>query len=382
MSKLEAVLGSGWGDEGKGLVSRWRAFQARQADKNARILTVFFNGGFQRAHTTIEDIYHCLAAGSAFGSDTYYQEHFIIDPIALWLEASANRLFQQKKIKLFASPECRIVSPFDVWNNRRKELSRGGARHGSCGMGIFETAYRNRSYPKYRLQAKDLSNPWTLWEQLRTIEEHYAACEEVDEVYTLGNFMKAVDWFCRNVQLISEYELYKNYDVVIYEGGQGLLLDQSNEEFFPYLTPSSTGLTNFIWQLITGNFEKIDIFYVSRTYMTRHGAGPFPSECRREEINPDIKDSTNIPNEWQNDLRFGWYDKALIDKNIYRNEPYNLRERSTITFNMVYTHANYTHGQVAIGRNSLISPYEAAPEHTKNNIYLSFDKYTVEKMEE
>ena len=112
-----------------------------------------------------------------------------------------------------------------------------------------------------------------------------------------------------HVHVVNNIQLLLNgYDTIVFENGQGLLLDQNNTEYYPHLTPSNTGIKNpaRIIKAIRWTDEiNIEACYVTRTYMTRHGAGAFPTECNKEEINPDIKDLTNVPNPHQDTLRYG-----------------------------------------------------------------------------
>ena len=64
MKRFQAVIGAAMGDEGKGLVSRWLAKQAFEREE--KTLTVFFSGGCQRAHTTVEGVFSYFACGTIF----------------------------------------------------------------------------------------------------------------------------------------------------------------------------------------------------------------------------------------------------------------------------------------------------------------------------
>jgi len=86
----------------------------------------------------------------------------------------------------------------------------------------------------------------------------------------------------------------------VFEGAQGLLLDQNNKEFFPHLTRSNTGMRNVNALAEMAGFTDLDIYYVTRTYLTRHGAGPLPGE----DASMHFEDKTNGQNEWQGALRF------------------------------------------------------------------------------
>ena len=60
----------------------------------------------------------------------------------------------------------------------------------------------------------------------------------------------------------------------------------------------------------------VEVCYVTRTYLTRHGAGPFPEECGKDEINPDMRDLTNVPNPHQGTLRYGRLDEKAFIRRI------------------------------------------------------------------
>ena len=126
------------------------------------------------------------------------------------------------------------------------------------------------------------------------------------------HYYEDLDFMMSHVHVVNDDQLLNGYDTIVFENGQGLLLDQNNTEYFPHLTPSNTGIKNPARIIKSVNWtDEINIgaCYVTRTYMTRHGAGAFPSECNKEEINPDInldiEDLTNVPNPHQDTLRYG-----------------------------------------------------------------------------
>lgn len=355
MKEIKVVCGCNYGDEGKGLVSYALAHEA--VNKGNKVLTVFANGTIQRAHTVNDRILHCIGAGDLVGGSTYYWPSFVIDPIALWITES----------KVIYHPNCRVITPWDVMENRRKEVARGEARHGSCGFGLFETVKRHLTIA---LNAKDLSWPWTLYEKLNSIKNHYAMEADEDEVYNIHNFHLAVDWMMKNCKCATLAEIENDFETIIFENGQGLLLSQTNVGEFPYLTPSSTGANNICEWV---NSQKItpEIYYVSRTYLTRHGAGKLETECKKEDINKDIIDLTNQPNPWQGSLRFGYLDIEKMFKHINDDK---LMYNNAIV-NMVYTQMNYTKGKLCIGKNKL---EEIKKPDFISNIYVSDTKDSME----
>ena len=329
--EIKVVCGSNYGDCGKGLVSGCLAKEA--AEQHKKVLTVFLNGTIQRGHSFGCRIHHCTSAGEDFGSDTFYNEWFVIDPIALWVEQA----------KVIIDPSCRVILPCDVVKNRQKEIARGAARHGSCGFGLFEAVKRSR-IPEDTIKAGLFQFPFSLYKKVRRIMEKYKCGE--DEVYNLDNWMRAVDWVVKNCKFSNFVTLAPKYDTVIFEGGQGLLLDQSYIKETVHLTPSSTGSRNIVDTINSLN-APTDIYYVSRTYMTRHGAGPMEAECKREDINPAIIDRTNMPNPWQGDLRFGYLNQDTLAARVKKD----FAAYSNANAHMVFTQLNYTNGMIATGTN-------------------------------
>lgn len=82
-----------------------------------------------------------------------------------------------------------------------------------------------------------------------------------------------------HIELTNYYEIVSKYETHIFEMSQGLLLDKESHLYMPHCTPSNTGsknpLNNIINNLTDFNDVEIELIYVSRSYMTRHGAGEF-----------------------------------------------------------------------------------------------------------
>ena len=91
---------------------------------------------------------------------------------------------------------------------------------------------------------------------------------------------------------------------IIFETGQGLLLDADNETYAPHVSASKTGLHNVALLLKDAGLILDEACYVTRTYVTRHGAGFLPCETARENIGNVAEDKTNITNNWQGAIRY------------------------------------------------------------------------------
>lgn len=356
---VKVVTGANLGDEGKGMVAFSLAKEA--ISKNEKVLSILYNGGVQRAHTANGQVVHCTGTGDLAGGTTYYDEHFVVDPIALWLTET----------KVYIHPKCRVVLPCDVIRNREKEISRGLLKHGSCGMGIFECVKRNKN-EALKLSAADLKDIFSLYSKVERMKNTLAHGLD-DDVYNTDNFMRAADYLVRNCPMVELSQIVSDYDTLIFEGGQGLLLDQANMGDFPHLTPSSVGSYNIHDTINKLGAESTDIFYVSRSYMTRHGVGPMDAECSKEDINPDIVDTTNIRNDWQDDLRFGYID---TDK-LYRRVKGDFSRYDNAKLNMVFTQLNYTNGRLATGEGKF---GEIVVPEFVNGLYLSDQKDVINRV--
>lgn len=360
MEHVKIVIGSGFGDEGKGLAT---SFFAKNA--SGTVLNVLFNGGPQRGHTVYNHVFHAFGSASFDGADTYCNKDFMVNPIAWSQELSdiKNDIKVSDSHKRYLSDghiyvheDCLITTPYDVIINRLIESKRGSNRHGSCGMGIWETNLRSKRYP---IKMKDLNDQSTLYNKLKFIRDKYVPerCSElgIDEfpLFSIDEFIKECYSMINSVLLISnesEYNLYKLYNTIIFEGSQGLLLSEDNEEYMPYLTASHTGSKN-ISEFINKLDESVDVevCYITRSYMTRHGAGKFLTECSKNDINPLINDTTNIHNEYQESLRFGYLDLNLIKSRVVSDQLYYKRKIST---SMLITWLNYTNGKLITGNNN------------------------------
>lgn len=388
MREVKVVIGKNFGDEGKG-----QTVELLCRGKNA--VVVRHNGGAQAGHT-VEDgnfrfVFHQLGSGSRWSCPTYWSETFLPDLLKLGEEVETLRQEMKEKLgvcftgRIYAHENCACTTVYDVLLNSLMEQLRGKKKHGSCGMGIYEAVARTGE-AAFSLRLRDFcgATETQIAERLRNIREGYVRprvkrlCAEYPEEFSREEIQEwlALLWdenlcqnaaaemcenFKRYVSLANWREISERYETVIFENAQGLMLDEDNREYFPHLTPSHTGLFNVAELLckdgMKGNAQKaqkmdlgqpnLEIFYVTRTYVTRHGAGRLDFECGKEEINPGMKDLTNIPNPWQDNLR---YAKHPIGEEFIRYMEEDLRQLKGITCPMrctlLVTHANETGGKM------------------------------------
>lgn len=310
--RLTAVIGANYGDEGKGLLTDYLC------SASSRSLVVRFNGGSNAGHTVVtpsgkRHVFGHFGAGVFAGAPTYLSRHFITNPLC-W-EKEARELGTLPR--LFIHPESPVTTPWDMLFNRRLEESRVG-RHGTCGLGIWETVNRERSGVSLRVKDLPLRS---FRKKLKEIEAYYggrALTFNLDQILVHPALLNDFERACRGLLLAAmpKHDL-PSCDNLVFEGAQGLLLDELNEENRPHVTGSRTGMFNVLelcdeYDLRWWDLEPI---YVTRSYLTRHGHGPLPNED--EDI--AYYDNTNVDNDWQKHLRFAPLDTTSLLARVFRD---------------------------------------------------------------
>ena len=207
--------------------------------------------------------------------------------------------------QVFAHPDCLVTTFADMIINQRKEMKRGDKAHGSVGVGIHETMQRS-AVAELKITMSDLWNKsTTLPAKLAEICDRYARFRTgapIDEPLMTQAFLKGCEAFA---QAVNPAGIGQCRDP-IFEGAQGLLLDQGRTEYHPHVTHSNTGMKNVRELCAQAGITEVEPYYVSRTYLTRHGAGPLPGEN-----STSYQDDTNLFHQFQGHLRFAPLDDGL-----------------------------------------------------------------------
>ena len=314
-----AVIGKNFGDEGKGFTC------SRLASSLKNALIIKHNGGGQAGHT-VEDpkgkwrfIHHQIGAGAEYHVPTLFADSFMPDLFQLDKEVKEfTKLFGFRPI-LYSEKNVRVTTVEDVLLNMGAEVARGKNRHGSCGMGIEECVQRNAA--GYGITVEELAG-WTkqdLLDRLKQIRKEYTErrakilgiypsnpyYEMLNNETVLENFVIEVKVNVNLLTLVdADRKWLEEFQHLIFETGQGLLLDQDYEAYAPHLTSSKTGIHNPAVFLEKRGLSLEEAIYVTRPYVTRHGNGPLPCEVKRSELPGVGEDLTNRPNEWQGTLRY------------------------------------------------------------------------------
>ena len=322
-----AVIGKNFGDEGKGFACSRLASSLKDA------LIIKHNGGGQAGHT-VEDpegkwrfIHHQIGAGAEYHVPTLFADSFMLDLFQLGKEVKAfTELFGFQPI-LYSEKNAQISTIDDVLLNMGAEVARGKNRHGSCGMGIEECVQRNAAGYGITVEELATGSKQDLLGRLKQIRRGYTERRaEILGIYSsnpyyemlhnetvLENFVVEVKENVKPLTLVdADGKWLEEFQNLIFETGQGLLLDQDYEAFAPHLTSSKTGIHNPTLFLEKRGLSLEEAIYVTRPYVTRHGNGPLPCEVKRSELSGVGEDLTNQPNEWQGILRYARH-KSLKD---------------------------------------------------------------------
>lgn len=324
-----AVIGANYGDEGKGLMTDYHVAPAGREGIVAR-----FNGGAQAGHTVttpdgVRHVFSHVGSGALAGAATFLSRHFVCHPILFCREADALRCAGVPAPPMvFVDDRAPVSTLYDILINQIAERHRGNGRHGSCGMGFGETIERNLD-PEFALTVADLRHgAGYLLHRLAAIRDGYVpgrlsalgipalddeAAGWLASDAALQRFAHAAMQFRRATQP-ARPAILADHAQVVFEGAQGLLLDQDRGAF-PYVTRSHTGVRNALDVAAEAGIAALDVTYVTRAYLTRHGAGPLAGELPDKPY-AGIEDRTNVPNEFQGTLRFAHLDLDLLARTI------------------------------------------------------------------
>lgn len=318
------VVDLGYGDSGKGTVTDWLCAPASRRMARTPHAVVRFNGGAQAAHNvvTADGRHHTFAQfGSGMftpGVRTHLSRFFLADPLALAAEAAhlVSAGVAAPLDRLTVDRDALLTTPFHRAANRARERARGGGRHGSCGMGIGETARYALEFPADAPRARDCASPRQLRRKLELLGDWLAAEFGADarglpggeRVPAAADVCAAFAAFAGRVALVDDSYLagLLRAGPVVFEGAQGVLLDEWHG-FHPYTTWSTTTFAN-AETLLAEAGQAATRLGVLRCYLTRHGPGPLVTE----DPTLELADRHNRRNVWQGPFRTGHFDAVAL----------------------------------------------------------------------
>lgn len=327
------VVGLALGDCGKGSIVD---FLVRRMGVRT---VVRFNGGPQAGHNVVtrDGRHHTFSqfgsGGLVPGVSTLLSRFMLVEPYALLNEADhlAEVGPGDPLDRLFIDRCCPVITPAQQAANRLRELVRGSAAHGSCGLGVGETMSDLLGDPASVLHAEDLTDRPTVLRQLRAAFDRKA--DELREPLAdlRGHPAAALavqtltdpDWLATAADLYEELagratlidpqavtRMLSGDGTVLFEGAQGVLLDETFG-FHPHTTWSTTTFANadFLLDEAGSDCERVRVG-VLRTYQTRHGAGPLVTE--QEGLADHFPEPHNLDEGWQGRFRVGLLDAVAL----------------------------------------------------------------------
>ena len=312
-----AVVGLGFGDEGKGGIVDWLC-----ATRPVRAV-IRFNGGAQAGHNVLTEFgkHHTFSqwgSGTLRGVPTYLSEHMIIEPFSMINEAmhlKELRLVDDPWALLHIDKSALVATPYHRAVGRARELARGADRHGSVGMGIGEAVSQSLSNEWCALRFHDLLGSEMVLKDRLEMQRAWAEKElnalgwfpEPDDGIDLpdpATIATTYSWVASRVTPVyaKDWEnLLNEENPCIFEGAQGVLLDE-RYGFHPYTTWSDTTFSNAL-KMAGPDLYRLGVV---RSYTTRHGPGPFPTED--DALMMMLREEHNDTGKWQGEFRVGNFD--------------------------------------------------------------------------
>ncbi|MCG5073493.1 adenylosuccinate synthase [Paraburkholderia tagetis] len=325
------VVGTQWGDEGKGKIVDWLTDHAQGV--------VRFQGGHNAGHTLIiggkKTILRLIPSGiMRAGVACYIGNGVVLSPEALFKEISELEeagIDVQKR--LFISEATTLILPYHVAIDQAREAKRGAAKIGTTGRGIGP-AYEDK-VARRGMRVQDLFEPEVFAERLReNLDYHnfvltqYLGAPAVDFQQTLDTMLSYAERLKPMVTDVSRrlYDVNNEGGNLLFEGAQGTLLDIDHGTY-PYVTSSNCVAGAASAGAGVGP-QKLDyILGITKAYCTRVGAGPFPSELydadnadRQEEVGLTLaKVGKEFGSVTGRPRRTGWLDAAALRRSIQIN---------------------------------------------------------------
>lgn len=323
MAKNIVVIGSQWGDEGKGKVVDLLT--------DSVSAVVRFQGGHNAGHTLVIDgkktILHLIPSGILRSHvQCLIGNGVVLSPEALLKEINAleaNGIPVKDRLKISAA--CPLILSYHVALDQAREARRGKDAIGTTGRGIGP-AYEDK-VARRGLRVGDLVDIESFTEKLREVVSfhnfaliNYYQAAPVDFQQVLSETLAIRDTLLAMVAdipaLLQQYHL--NGDRVMFEGAQGALLDIDHGTY-PYVTSSNTTAGGSATGAGVGPCHIDYVLGITKAYATRVGAGPFPSELgcnigKRLAERGHEKGSTT-----GRDRRCGWLDMVALNRASWIN---------------------------------------------------------------
>jgi len=329
MAKSVVVIGTQWGDEGKGKIVDWLTDQAQAV--------VRFQGGHNAGHTLVingkKTVLHLIPSGILRDKVMcYIGNGVVLSPQALLkemdqLQAAGIDVYARLKI----SESCPLILPYHEAIDKARELAKGKDKIGTTGRGIGP-AYEDK-VARRAIRVQDIFHPERLAEKLREVLDYhnfvlknYFNAPTVDFQTTLDETLLLAERIKPLVMDVSRalFEANKAGDCLLFEGAQGALLDIDHGTY-PFVTSSNCISGAACAGAGVGPQMLNYVLGITKAYTTRVGAGPFPTELY-DAVNlcdPVGAGLAERGHEFGSTTgrarRCGWFDAAALKRSVQVN---------------------------------------------------------------
>ena len=323
MAKNVVVIGSQWGDEGKGKVVDWLTDHAHGV--------VRFQGGHNAGHTLViggkKTVLRLIPSGILRENVAcYIGNGVVLSPAALLGEIEEiESAGVDVKSRLSISDACPLILPYHVAIDQARELARGAGKIGTTGRGIGPTYEDKVARRAIRLQ--DLLHRERFAAKLGEVLDYhnfvlknYFHAPVIDFQQTLDTTLALVDRIRPMVADVPHllYQAQRAGKSLLFEGAQGTLLDIDHGTY-PFVTSSNCIAGAACAGAGVGPHLLHYVLGITKAYTTRVGSGPFPTELDDDigrhlaERGDEFGSVTGRPR------RCGWFDAAALKRSIQIN---------------------------------------------------------------
>jgi len=323
MSKNVVVLGTQWGDEGKGKIVDLLTEQANAV--------VRFQGGHNAGHTLVingeKTVLHVIPSGILHaGVECLIGNGVVLSPPALLKEiAELEARNVPVRERLTISAACPLILPYHVALDKAREHRRGEKKIGTTGRGIgpaYEDKVARRGF-----RVGDLRNPSHFETTLREVLDyhnhalvHYYGVEALDPAQVLDEARREGEQLLPmmgDVTAILHAHRQTNA-CIMFEGAQGSLLDIDHGTY-PYVTSSNTTAGGTATGSGFGPLYLDYVLGITKAYTTRVGSGPFPTELFDDVGQHLAKRGHEFGATTGRARRCGWFDAVALRTAVHIN---------------------------------------------------------------
>jgi adenylosuccinate synthase len=323
MAKNVVVIGTQWGDEGKGKIVDWLTDRAHGV--------VRFQGGHNAGHTLVvkgrRTVLHLIPSGILRERVAcYIGNGVVLSPEALVEELEMLKaLGVEAASRLKISEACPLILPYHSAVDRAREAAKGAAKIGTTGRGIGP-AYEDK-VARRAIRVQDLFYRERFAAKLGEVLDyhnfmlkHYYKAPTVDFHETLDSalsFAEALQPMVADVPRLL-YEAQKTGDNLLFEGAQGTLLDVDHGTY-PYVTSSNCVAGAAAAGAGIGPHGLHYVLGITKAYTTRVGSGPFPTELENDIGKQLASRGNEFGSTTGRPRRCGWFDAAALKRSMQIN---------------------------------------------------------------